>query len=128
MTPPKKVQKKGLARIVDATRYSLQGLKAAWQNERAFREETTLACFLIPLAIFLPVSLLETLVLICSVLGVLLMEVFNSAIEAVVDRIGPEHHPLSGRAKDLGSAAVFIALVMAGLTWGLILISLLLPQ
>lgn len=109
--------KKGLRRLVNATRYSMQGFKAAYRHEAAFREETLVSCLLIPLAILLPISWFETAVLISSILLVLLAEIFNSALEAVVDRIGPELHPLSGRAKDMGSAAVFLALIIAVVLW-----------
>ena len=101
--------KKGLRRLINATGYSMKGLSAAYRNEAAFREEVLLACVLIPCAL-----------LIGSVLLLMLVEILNSAIEAVVDRIGPELHPLSGRAKDLGSAAVFIAMIILGVTWLLI--------
>lgn len=109
--------KKGLRRLVNATRYSMQGFKAAYRHEAAFREETLVSGLLIPLAILLPISWFETAVLISSILLVLLAEIFNSALEAVVDRIGPELHPLSGRAKDMGSAAVFLALIIALVLW-----------
>lgn len=109
--------KTGLRRLLNATGYSLKGFKAAYANEAAFREEVLLACVLIPVALFLDLPALETVLLICSILGLMLTEILNSAIEAVVDRIGPELHELSGRAKDLGSAAVFIAMVIAALVW-----------
>ena len=88
--------------------------------EAAFREEVLLACVLIPCALLLGLPAVETVLLIGSVLLLMLVEILNSAIEAVVDRIGPELHPLSGRAKDLGSAAVFIAMIILGVTWLLI--------
>ena len=112
--------KQGIQRLLNATKYSMKGFKAAFQHEAAFREETCLAFILIPLAIFLGLPAVETLLLIGSVLLLMLVEILNSGIEAVVDRIGPELHPLSGRAKDLGSAAVFIAMVILGLTWGVL--------
>ncbi len=112
--------KQGIQRLLNATKYSMKGFKAAFQHEAAFREETFLAFILIPLAIFLGLPAVETLLLIGSVLLLMLVEILNSGIEAVVDRIGPELHPLSGRAKDLGSAAVFIAMVILGLTWGVL--------
>lgn len=112
--------KQGIQRLLNATKYSMKGFKAAFQHEAAFREETFLAFILIPLAIFLRLPAVETLLLIGSVLLLMLVEILNSGIEAVVDRIGPELHPLSGRAKDLGSAAVFIAMVILGLTWGVL--------
>lgn len=117
--------KKGLRRLINAFGYSIKGFKAAYKNEAAFREEVLLAVVLIPTAILLPVEAMEKLLLVVSVLLVLLVEILNSAIEAVVDRFGGEIHELSGRAKDLGSAAVLIALTIAGLIWGCILIPLL---
>lgn len=109
--------KTGLRRLLNAFGYSLQGFRAAWQNEAAFREEATLTIVLTPVALLLPVTGLEKLLLILSLLLLVLVELLNSAVEAVVDRIGPEIHPLSGRAKDLGSAAVLIACLILGLTW-----------
>ena len=109
--------KTGLRRLLNAFGYSLQGFRAAWQNEAAFREEAMLTIVLTPVALLLPVTGLEKLLLILSLLLLVLVEVLNSAVEAVVDRIGPEIHPLSGRAKDLGSAAVLIACLILGLTW-----------
>ncbi|WP_289077675.1 diacylglycerol kinase [uncultured Parasutterella sp.] len=109
--------KTGLRRLINATRYSAQGFKAAWKTEDAFRQESVLTVILIPVAVLLPVSLVYKLLLISSVILVLIVEVLNSAIEAVVDRFGGEIHPLSGKAKDLGSAAVFLALTLAIITW-----------
>lgn len=109
--------KTGLRRLLNAFGYSLQGFRAAWQNEAAFREEAMLTIVLTPVALLLPVTGLEKLLLILSLLFLVLVELLNSAVEAVVDRIGPELHPLSGRAKDLGSAAVLIACFILGLTW-----------
>ena len=109
--------KTGLRRLLNAFGYSLQGFRAAWQNEAAFREEAMLTIVLTPVALLLPVTGLEKLLLIPSLLLLVLVELLNSAVEAVVDRIGPEIHPLSGRAKDLGSAAVLIACLILGLTW-----------
>lgn len=109
--------KTGLRRLLNAFGYSLQGFRAAWQNEAAFREEAMLTIVLTPVALLLPVTGLEKLLLILSLLLLVLVELLNSAVEAVVDRIGPELHPLSGRAKDLGSAAVLIACLILGLTW-----------
>ena len=113
----------GLTHLIHSTRYSMKGLKAAFVNEAAFRQEVALCVILFPAAIFLGQTLIERLLLVGCCALVLVAELVNSAIEAVVDRIGPEHHELSGRAKDIGSAAVFIALVFAGVTWGSILIS-----
>ena len=108
----------GVTRIINATGYSMKGLKSAWINEAAFRQELVLVLALMPLAGWLGDSLNEILLLICISWLVVIVEVLNSAIEAVVDRIGSERHELSGRAKDLGSAAVFIALALNALVWG----------
>ena len=109
--------KQGLQRLLNATRYSIQGIKAGIQHEAAFREELLLALILIPIALLLPVSILEKVVLIEATLLIPFAEIINSAIEACVDRFGNEIHPLAGRAKDMGSAGVFFALIMAGIAW-----------
>ncbi len=111
----------GITRILKATVYSWQGFVAAYQHEEAFRQELLLAVILIPVGFLLGDSGLEKALLIGSVFLLLLVEVLNSAIEAVVDRFGAELHELSGRAKDMGSAAVFLAIIMLMVTWGLIL-------
>ncbi len=111
----------GLNRILKATVYSWQGLKASYKNEEAFRQELMLAVVLIPLGLYLGEGGVEKVLLIVSVLLLLLVEVLNSAIEAVVDRFGGEQHELSGRAKDMGSAAVFIAIGIVVVTWALVL-------
>ena len=111
----------GATRIWKATRYSMQGLKAAWINESAFRQECMLGMVLLPLAFWLAQNWVEATVLIAVCFLVLIIELLNSAIEAVVDRVGPEHHDLAGRAKDMGSAAVMLSLIMALGTWFLIL-------
>lgn len=113
--------KQGLPRIINATRYSWQGLKSTWQTEAAFREEVPLALLLIPVALWLDLPGLEQAVLVASVLLVLIVELLNSGIEAVVDRIGPELHELSGKAKDVGSAAVLLSLLITVSSWTLIL-------
>ncbi len=113
----------GLLRLIKAFGYSLAGLKAAFLNEAAFRQEVILSLILIPLAWFLGANGIERALLISCVLLVLIAELFNSAIEAVADRISEEQHPLIKRAKDIGSAAVFVALCYAVLTWCLILCS-----
>jgi diacylglycerol kinase (ATP) len=110
-----------IRRLRNATRFSLQGFRHAWREEAAFRFEVLLAAVLVPTALLLHVGPLERVALIGSVLLVLIVELLNSALEATIDRIGTEHHPLSGRGKDMGSAAVFVALVLAGLTWTLLL-------
>ena len=108
----------GITRIINATGYSMKGLKSAWINEAAFRQELLLILLLMPLAFWIGDSLNEILLPVCISWLVVIVEVLNSAVEAVVDRIGSEHHELSGRAKDLGSAAVFIALALNALVWG----------
>ncbi|MCF3097304.1 diacylglycerol kinase [Aeromonas australiensis] len=108
----------GVTRIINATGYSIKGLRSAWVNEAAFRQELMLILLLMPLAFWLGDSLNQILLLVVISWLVVIVEILNSAIEAVVDRVGSEHHELSGRAKDLGSAAVFIALALNGLVWG----------
>ena len=107
----------GLTRIRKATGYSMAGLRAAWQHESAFRQETALLLVMIPLALWLGETIAERAMLIATGLFVLVVELLNSAVEAAVDRIGRDPHNLSGRAKDLGSAAVFVSLVTVGLIW-----------
>ena len=109
--------KQGLVRLINATRYSLQGIQAGIKHEAAFREELILAIVLIPVALLLPVSTLEKIVLIECTLLVPFAEIITSAIEACVDRFGNEIHPLAGRAKDMGSAGVFFALIIAAIAW-----------
>lgn len=110
----------GIKRIFRAAKFSAQGLTAAWRNEAAFRQETLLVILLLPVAIWLGQSALEHAVLIGSLLIVPIVELLNSAIEAAIDRHGDELHELSGRAKDMGSAAVFISLLLVAVVWGLI--------
>lgn len=111
--------KQGIARIIAATGYSFQGFRAAWRHEAAFRQELILAALFVPAAFWLGDSLTHQLVLIMSCALVVLTELLNSAIEAVVDRISDDLHELSGRAKDIGSAAVFVALTLFVAVWGL---------
>ncbi len=113
--------KKGLTRIIHAGGYSVQGIRAAFKHEAAFRQELVLTFILVPLAFFITQDAIKLALLISTPLLVLLVEILNSAIEAVVDRFGEEHHELSGRAKDMGSAAVAISLVIMFVVWGLIL-------
>jgi len=115
----------GLQRLIKATGYSIKGLKAAFENEAAFREEVVLCVLLLPIVFIIDITMVERVLLILALILVLMAELTNSAIEAVVDRIGSEIHPLSGRAKDIGSALVFVALIFCGLTWAMILLSLL---
>ena len=110
----------GLTRVWRATLYSMQGLKAAWINESAFRQELCIALLLLPVSFWIAESWVEVAVLMAVCFLVLIVELLNSAIEAVVDRVGPEHHDLAGQAKDMGSAAVMLSLVMAAGTWVLI--------
>lgn len=112
--------KTGLTRVWNALHYSLDGLKAAYRHESAFRQETWLAVLLIPLALCLPVSAIGKALMVGSVLLVLIVELLNSAVEAVVDRVSLEKHHLAKRAKDAGSAAVLIALLNVALVWGLV--------
>ncbi len=111
----------GLARIRAAFGYSMRGLALAWRYEHAFRQELFLAVPLLITAAVLQLTAVERVLLIGSVVLVLIVELLNSAIEAVVDRVSLERHELSGHAKDLGSAAVFVAVALCGLTWGLVL-------
>ncbi|MDH5483651.1 MAG: diacylglycerol kinase [Gammaproteobacteria bacterium] len=112
---------KGLTRILKATQYSAQGIKAAFVHEEAFRQEVLLSIILLPLAFWLGDTGLEIAFLIASIILLLIVEILNSAIEAVVDRIGMEHHELCGRAKDMGSAAVMFALLNLAVVWLLVL-------
>lgn len=111
----------GVGRLVAAARNSWQGLKLAWRLEAAFRQELWLVALLLPVALGLPLTAIERVLLIGSLLLVLIVELLNSAVEAVVDRVSLDYHELSGRAKDIGSAAVLITLLLAALTWGLVL-------
>lgn len=110
----------GIRRLINALFYSLSGLTLAFRHESAFRQEIALAVVLIPLACFLPVGAVERVLLIASVLLVLIVELLNSSVEAAIDRIGFDTHRLSKRAKDLGSAAVLMALTALLITWVLL--------
>jgi diacylglycerol kinase (ATP) len=111
----------GLSRLRNAFGWSMAGLAATARHEKAFQQELGLCLILAPLAFWLGETGVEKAMLLGSLLLVLIVEILNSAIEAVVDRFGGEHHLLSGRAKDMGSAAVFLALANAGLIWVLVL-------
>lgn len=111
----------GLRRLVNALGYSLSGLQFAWHNESAFRQEVILAIVLVPLAFMMPVSVTQRVLLVASVILVLVVEVINSAIETIVDRISLDIHPLSQKAKDMGSAAVLLALMNVIMTWAMVL-------
>ncbi len=112
---------RGLRRVLNATGYSFDGLRAAWRHEDAFRQELTLAALMVPLAVLLPVTLLEKIALIGVAVLVLIVELLNTAIEAAVDRDSLEINQLGKRAKDYGSAAVMLSLLLAGGTWAAIL-------
>jgi len=107
----------GIRRLINAFFYSLSGLTMAFRHESAFRQEIALAVVLIPMACLLPVGPVERVLLIASVLLVLIVELLNSSVEAAIDRISFDTHRLSKRAKDLGSAAVLVALALLFVTW-----------
>lgn len=113
---------RGFGRMFKATVWSCQGLRAAWLHESSFRLEVYLLVALAPLALWLGVDGVERALLLGSCLLVLAVELLNSAIEAVIERYGPEFHELAGRAKDMGSAAVFVTMVNVLVVWGLILL------
>jgi len=106
-----------IGHIINAFKYTFAGLASAWKNELAFRGEVVVVTIMLPLGIWLGRSAVERALLIASILLILLTELLNSALEAVVDRIGPQRHELSKRAKDMGSAAAFISMVTAALVW-----------
>ncbi len=113
--------KRGLRRLISAVGYSVQGFVSAYRHEDAFRQEVLLAAVLVPVALILPASGLGKALMIASVLLVLIIELLNSAIEAAVDRISLDRHQLAKRAKDIGSAAVFLSLVTVASVWALVL-------
>lgn len=110
------------ARILKAAKWSMQGLQAAWMHESSFRLEVYLFVILAPLGWWLGATPVERVLLIGSMLLVLSIELLNSAVEAVIERYGPEFHELAGRAKDMGSAAVFVLMVNVLLVWGTLLL------
>ena len=110
------------AQVLRALRWSWQGLKACWRHVSSFRLEVVLCLVLVPLGLWLGQTMVERVLLVSSLLAVLGAEVMNSALEAAVDRFGPERHELIGRAKDMGSAAVFVFMMNVLLTWGLLLV------
>lgn len=118
--PPKKT---GISRIIAATKYSLDGLKLAAETESAFKQELLASLVLIPLAIWLGDNSVEQSLLIASVVFVMIVELLNTAVEAVVDRVSSDFHELSRQAKDLGSAAVFLSISLATLIWVLLLVN-----
>jgi diacylglycerol kinase (ATP) len=111
----------GITRLLRAFGYSFQGFRHAWREEAAFRQEAMLALLVIPGGLYLGRSGVERALLVCPMLLILVVEILNSAVEAVVDRSGPERHPLSGMAKDMGSAAVMLSFILLGTVWLLIL-------
>jgi len=113
--------KRGLMRVLNALRYSMDGLSAAFRHEDAFRQECILAAVLIPAAFFVPTNGAGKALLVGSVLLLMIVELINSAIEATVDRVSLERHLLAKRAKDIGSAAVLLALVNLAATWALVI-------
>ncbi len=113
--------KTGLRRLINAFGYSIEGFKAAFKHEDAFRQEVFLAIVLIPLAFYLGKTSIEKALMIASVILVMIVELLNSAVEAAVDHTSTEHHALAKRAKDIGSAAVFFALAIVLVVWGLVL-------
>lgn len=117
----------GITRIIKAAGYSLQGFRAAWRHESAFRLETLLTAAFAPLAFWLGQTALQVALLLGSLLVVVIVELLNSGIEAAVDRIGDEPNHLSGRAKDMGSAAVLLALLMVVMTWAAVIVDRLCP-
>jgi len=108
-------------RVVNTAIYSWRGLRTGWQTEEALRVELILAAVLLPVALLVPVSPAERALLIIVMALVLIVEILNSAIEAAIDRIGEEFHPLSGKAKDMGSAAVFVSMMLFLVVWAIIL-------
>jgi diacylglycerol kinase (ATP) len=112
-----KPTERGIAHLLLAARYSWQGLRAAWCGEESFRQETVVVLVGVPLALWLARDTVEFLLLTLPLLLLLATELGNSALEAVVDRIGEEHHDLSGRAKDLGSAMVFMSIISVMVSW-----------
>ena len=115
-----KVKPGSIRRLINAFWYSMDGFKAAWKNEEAFRQEMIVAIFVVPAGLLLGETGTQRALLIGIYFIIPLAELLNSAIEAIVDRMGPEHHVLSGRAKDMGSAAVLISICVNIIVWGLI--------
>ena len=111
----------GITRIIRAFGFSMKGFRAAWEHEAAFRQELALTVVLAPLAFVVAETTMQLALLLLSLFIVLITEILNSAVEAVVDRVSDEHHDLAGRAKDMGSAAVFLSLSMTAVIWGLVI-------
>lgn len=112
---------KGLTRIIKAFGFSVKGFRAAWKHEEAFRQEAILALILLPLSFYVAANATQLAILLSTLFIVLITEILNSAVEAVVDRVSDEHHKLAGRAKDMGSAAVLLSLTMTVVIWGVII-------
>ena len=110
----------GWRRLVDAVVYSVHGFQDAWRHEAAFRQECAMVVLLLPVAFWLGADATQRCLLVFSLMGIPLVELLNSAVEAAIDRIGPEVHELSGRAKNLGSAAVMLSILIMALIWGII--------
>ncbi|MGJ8688200.1 MAG: diacylglycerol kinase [Gammaproteobacteria bacterium] len=121
-TAPVPPKRRGIARLIAATRYSFAGLGSAFRSEEAFRLECLALVVLSPLAFVLGDNALEIVLMIGSVILLMIIELLNTAVEAVVDRIGVEYHELSRQAKDIGSAAVFMGMVLVAFVWGLLLL------
>jgi len=120
--PPIPPKRRGIPRLIAAARYSFAGLRSAFSSEEAFRLEVFTLLIFTPLALYLGQTPIEKILLIGSIMLLMVIELLNTAVEAVVDRIGSEYHELSREAKDIGSAAVFIGMVMVAMVWGFILI------
>ncbi len=112
----------GIRRIISAFRFSIQGLKSCYQSETAFKQEVWAAILLVPLSFWVTTVSIERVLLILPIFIVLIIELINTAVESLVDRVGNEYHVLSGKAKDLGSAAVWLSLLLVILTWSIILL------
>jgi diacylglycerol kinase (ATP) len=121
---PVKPTERGIVHLLLATRYSYRGLRSAWRYEESFRQETLVIVVSVPLAMWLARDIVDFLLLTLPVLLTLAAELGNSAIEAVVDRIGEERHELSGRAKDFGSAMVFMNILVAAVSWSCVCLSI----
>lgn len=117
MTVTKKSSNKPISRLINATRYSMNGLRTAWKDEQAFRLEVTAVIVLLPIAVWLPIEHSQRVALILTMIVVLIVELLNSAIEAITDLVTEDFHPLAKKAKDFASAAVFISLICSGGVW-----------
>ncbi len=113
----KNSKKRGLSRIISATFYSIYGLKSTLKNETAFRQEVVLFTFMLPVSFWIGNTVLEYLLLVGSCFFILVIELLNSAVEAAIDRVGAERHPLSKQAKDMASAAVFLSFIFFIICW-----------